>query len=140
MGTCNYKQVSKLRTDGHRLEQLPFSCHHPNAYGMRGRERVNMRPTGRKQQGIYRLVITLVERFEIYGQKIRKRQDYMTDIGTMTADDSRSPEKYITDEYRHVKLYPQLYGGCKKGFPKGMRSGNCLTRVHVPMPCRMQVQ
>ena len=60
----------------------------------------------------------------MYGQKIRKRQDYTMDTGTMTADDSRSPKKYITDEYRHVKLYPQLYNGCKKGFPKGTRRGN----------------
>ena len=93
---------------------------------MGGRERVSMRLTGRKQQGIYRLVITLVELFEMYGQKIRKRQDYTVDTGTMTAIDSRSPEKYITDEYRYVKLYPQLYGGCKKGFPKGTRSGNYM--------------
>ena len=114
----------KSRTDGQWLEQLPFSCHHPNTYGMRGRERVYMRLTRRKQQGIFRLVITLVERFEMYNQKIRKRQDHTTDTGTMTANDSRSPEKYITDEYRYVRLYPQLYDGCKKGFPKGTRSGN----------------
>ena len=62
----------------------------------------------------------------MYGRKIRKRQDYTMDIGTMTADDLRSPEKYITDEYRYVKLYPQLYDGCRKGLPKGMRSGTCL--------------
>ena len=92
----------KPRLDGHRLEQLLFSYHHPNTYEMIGRERVSMRLTGRKQQGIYRLVITLVEHFEMYGQKIRKRQDYTMDTGTMTADDSRSPAKYITDEYRYV--------------------------------------
>ena len=85
-----------------------------------------MRLTGRKQQGIYRLVITLVELFEMYGRKIRKRQDYTMNTGTMTAIDSRSPEKYITDEYRYVILYPQLYGGCKKDFSKGMRNGNHL--------------
>ena len=124
MGTCNYKRMLKPRPDGHRLEQLLFSYHPPNAYRMRGRERVSMRLTGRKQQGIYRLIITLVELFEMYGQKIRKRQDYTMDTDTMTANDSRSPEKYITDEYRYVKLYPQLYDGCKKGFPKGTRSGN----------------
>ena len=116
----------KPRLDGHRLEQLPFLCHPPNTYGMIGRECANLRLTGRKQQGIYRLVITLVELFEMYGRKIRKRQDYTMDTGTMTADNSRSPEKYITGEYRHVKLYPQLYDGCRKGLPKGMRSGNYL--------------
>ena len=79
------------------------------------------RLTERKQQGIYKLVITLVERFEMYGQKIRKRQDYTMNTGTMTADDLHSPEKYITDEYLNVILYPQVYDGCK-GFPKGMRS------------------
>ena len=124
--------------DGHWLKQLLFSYHHPNAYRMRGRECVNMRLsywlerymterlTERKQQGIYRLIITLVERFEMYEQRICKRKDYTMNIGTMTADDLRNLEKYITNEYRYVKLYPQLYGGCKKGFPKGMRSGNYL--------------
>ena len=62
----------------------------------------------------------------MYGQKIRKRQDYTMNIGTMTAVDSRNPEKYITDEYQYVRLYPQHYDGCKKGFPKEMRSGNYL--------------
>ena len=62
----------------------------------------------------------------MHEQKIRKRQDYAMNTGTMTADDLRNLEKYITDEYRYVKLYPQLYDGCKKSFPKGMRSGNYL--------------
>ena len=62
----------------------------------------------------------------MHEQKVCKRKDYTMDTGTMTADDSHSPEKYITDEYRCVKLYPQHYDGCKKGFPKGMRSGNYL--------------
>ena len=48
------------------------------------------------------------------------------DTGTMIADDSHSPGKHITDEHRYMKLYPLLYDGCKKGFPKGMRSGNYL--------------
>lgn len=126
MGTCDYKRMLKSRLDGHRLEQLPFFCHPPNTYGMIGRECANLRLTRRKQQGIYRLVITLVERFEMYGQKIRKRQDYTMDTGTLTANDSRSPEKYITDEYRYVILYPQLYDGCKKDFSKGMRNGNYI--------------
>lgn len=126
MGTCDYKRMLKSRPDGHRLKQFPFSCHHLNAYGVRGRDHFNLRLTGRKQQRMYSHFITLVERFEIYGRKIRKRQVYMMDIGTMTIDDSRSPEKYITGEYRHVKLYPQLYDGCRKGLPKGMRSGNYL--------------
>ena len=60
----------------------------------------------------------------MYGQKIRKRQDYTMDTGTMIADDSHSPGKHITDEHRYMKLYPLLYDGCKKGFQKGMRSGN----------------
>ena len=126
MGTCDYKRMLKSRTDRHRLKQFPFSCHHLNAYGVRGRDHFNLRLTGRKQQRIYSHFITLVERFEMYGRKIRKRQDYMMDIGTMTADDSCSPEKYITDKYRYVKLYPQHYDGCRKGIPKGMRNGNCL--------------
>ena len=126
MGTCDYNRMLKSRTDRHRLKQFPFFCHHLYAYGVRGRDHFNLRLTGRKQQRIYSHFITLVERFEMYGRKIRKRQDYMMDIGTMTADDSRSPEKYITDEYRYVKLYPQLYDGCKKDFSKGMRNGNYL--------------
>ena len=116
----------KSRTDGHRLKQLLFFCYPSNTYGMRGRERVSMRLTGRKQQGIYKLVITLVERLEMYGQKIRKRQDYRMNIGTMTTDDLHSPEKYISNEYRYVILYPQLYDGCKKDFSKGMRNGNYI--------------
>ena len=116
----------KPRLDGHRLEQLPFSYHHPNTYEMIGRERMSMRLTGRKQQGIYRLVITLVELFEMYGQRICNRKDYTMNTGTMTADDLHSSEKYITDEYRYVILYPQLYDGCKKDFSKGMRNGNYL--------------
>ena len=126
MGTCDYKRMLKSRTDRHRLKQFPFSCHHLNAYGVRGRDHFNLRLTGRKKQRIYSHFITLVERFEMYGRKICKRKDYTMNIGTMTADDLHSLEKYITNEYRYVKLYPQLYGGCKKGFPKGMRSGNYL--------------
>ena len=87
---------------------------------------MNLRLTGRKQQGIYRLVITLVELFEMYGQKIRKRQDYTMNIGTMIADDLHSPEKYISNESRYVILYPQLYDDCKKDFSKGMRNGNYI--------------
>lgn len=71
---------------------------------MKGRECVNMslshwlgryrteRLTERKQQGIYKLIIGLVERFEVYQRQICKRKDYVMNIGTMTAEDLRSLE------------------------------------------------
>lgn len=128
-----------IGADSHWLKQLLFSYHHPNAYKMKGRECVNMslaywleryrteRLTERKQQGIYRLIIGLVGRFEVYQRQICKRKDYVLNIGTMTAEDLRSLEKYIANEYQYVKLYPKLYSGNDKGISKERRGGNYLS-------------
>ena len=48
-------------------------------------------------------------------------------IGTMTAEDLRSLEKYISNEYQYVKLYPKLYDGIGKGLSKERRGGNYLS-------------
>ena len=128
-----------IGADSHWLKQLLFSYHHPNAYKMKGRECVNMslaywleryrteRLTERKQQGIYRLIIGLVGRFEVYQRQICKRKDYVLNIGTMTAEDLRSLEKYIANEYQYVKLYPKLYSDNDKGISKERRGRNYLS-------------
>ena len=128
-----------IGADGHWLKQLLFSYHHPNAYKMKGRECVNMslsywleqyrteRLTERKQQGIYKLIIGLVERFEEYERQICKRKDYVMNIGTMTAEDLRSLEKYIADEYQYARLYPKLYDRNDRSISKEKRGGNYLS-------------
>ena len=85
------------------------------------------RLTERKQQGIYKLIIGLVGRFEVYQRQICKRKNYVMNIGTMTAEDLRSLEKYISNEYQYVKLYPKLYDGIGKGLSKERRGGNYLS-------------
>ncbi len=128
-----------IGADSHWLKQLLFSYHHPNAYRMKGRECVNMslahwleryrteRLTERKQQGIYKLIIGLVGRFEVYQRQICKRKNYVMNIGTMTAEDLRGLEKYIANEYQYVKLYPKLYDINDKSISKERRGGNYLS-------------
>lgn len=127
--------------DSRWLKRLIFVYHHPNAYQLRENRVADMtwtawieryvkaRIADSKQQSIYRSLVRLVQRFELYRQKIEKQPGYVMSIGTMTAADLQALERYIADEYAIREKYPALFRDVRPTAIRSQRNGNYMACV-----------
>jgi integrase len=121
------------------LKKIIFAYHHPNAYRYQDRECKNVSLTywldkystdrlkDVKQAGLYRFLIALIKRFEMYQQKVMKHNGFILNIETMTSEDILSLEKYISNEVTYVTLYPEIYKDVIAKVSKQKRDGNYLS-------------
>lgn len=128
-----------IGADQNWLKQIIFVYHHPNAFKLNNRQIVDTRLAfwirkykderlkEPKQQTLYEHMAIIIERFEMFQTKVNKVKCSTLSIDTMTNDDLRRLEKYITDEYKYIKLYPTLYKSVKKTDAKTKRTGNYLS-------------
>ncbi|MCC8038044.1 MAG: site-specific integrase [Bacteroidales bacterium] len=127
-----------IGADSEWLKKLIFAYHHPNAYRMSGKECVNVSliywtnkylnqhfPSG-TQRRTYLSLVGMIERFERYQHRVGKKAKYHLCVDTMTGDDLRMFEHYITNEATYMERYPQLYKDVEKTVTKGERKGNTL--------------
>lgn len=129
------------------LKKVIFAYHHPNAYRYQERECQNItlifwiekyyqnRLHDKCQIGIYKMLIALITRFQMFQQKVMKRSGFILNVDTMTGEDLFALEKYIANEHTYTLSYPEVYKDCTTKVSKQNRGGNYLAglmqRLHI---------
>lgn len=129
-----------IGADHEWLKQLIFVYHHPNAFKLKGKVVVDTLLTNciekyaseklsdEKQKRIYRHLIEIIKRYQMFQSKINKVRHPELNIDTMTAEHLKSLEHFIRDEYKYKKLYPNIFTTLTNASDaKEQRSGNYLS-------------
>ena len=121
------------------LSKVIFAYHHPNAYKLSDGTLVNTtlvdwadkylksKKFDHHQECNTRGLMVKITRFERYMQRVQKRKGYRMNIESMTADDLRAFEQYMTEEHNIQQEHPELFEDYTDRAVKTPRSQNTIS-------------